>query len=94
MREVTHGDIRAAARVLLSHAEQEWPHLVARMLVQAHHADCYRKAMGRLHPGLGNGTLMSVALAKAPVAEPPASDRRYLTAIRAVLEAVLAWKAR
>ncbi len=94
MREITHGDIRAAARVLLAQSECIWPELMADMLGQAHHADRYRKAMGRLHPRLGNGTLMSVALARAPVAEPPASDPRYLTAIRAAIEAVLDWRAR
>ena len=94
MREITHGDIRVAARVLLSSDEQEWPRLMAQMLSDAHHADCYRKALGRHHPRLGNGTLMSAAFGMGAAPEPAPSDSRYLAAIRAVIEAVLDWQLR
>ncbi len=91
MREITHGDVRAAARVLLSCPEKDWPLLMARMLEEAHHADCYRKAQGRIHPRLGNGTLMSAAFAMGAAPEPPASDLRYLRALGHVIAAVLDW---
>lgn len=94
MREITQGDLRLAARVLLGRSEGAWPALMAEMLAEAHHADRYRKVFGRVHPRFGNGTLMAVAFARAPVPEPPAGDMRYLEALRAVIEAVLAWRLR
>ncbi len=92
MREITHGDIRAAARVLLGLPETGWPRLMREMLDEAHCADRYRKAFARHHPRLGNGTLMSAAFARSPVPEPPAADPRYLAAIAASIEAVLRWR--
>ncbi len=92
MREITHGDIRAAARVLLVRPAADWPHVMAQMLDEAHCADRYRKSFGRHHPRLGNGTLMSAALARKPVPEPPASDPRYLATLAASIEAVLSWR--
>ncbi|MCC5957033.1 MAG: hypothetical protein JJU07_13120 [Natronohydrobacter sp.] len=94
MREITHGDIRVAARVLLARPEVDWPALMARMLTKAHHADRYRKALGRYHPRLGNGTLMGAAFGMGVAPEPLPSDSRYLAAIGAVIEAVLDWRAR
>ena len=94
MREVTHGDIRAAARALLCQPSECWPILMQSFLTEAHIADCYRKRWGRAHPRLGNGTLMSVALARCPVAEPVASDQVYLAALAAVIAGVLDWKTR
>lgn len=93
MREITHSDIRACARVLLARKPAQWPQLMEQMLTKAHTADRYRKAIGRAHPHLGNGTLIAVALAHRPVPEPVASDTAYLGAIAAVIEAVLDWRA-
>lgn len=94
MREITQGDIRLAARVLLALPEADWPHVMAEMLDAAHRADCVRKALGRSHPRLGNGTLMSAAFARGPAPEPPLSDSRYLAALCAVIRATLDWRAR
>lgn len=94
MREITHGDIRVAARVLFARSESDWPAVCARLLEDAHHADRYRKALGRHHPRLGNGTLMSAAFGMGAAPEPLPSDSRYLAAIRAVIEAVLDWRLR
>ena len=93
MREITQGDIRAAARVLIARPCADWPALVTRMLDEAHHADCHRKALGRLHGRLGNGTLMAVAMRHGPAPEPLASDRAYLDAMAAVIAAVICWRA-
>ncbi len=93
MREITHGDIVTAARVLLARPEPDWPALVARMLAAAHTADCHRKALGRVHPRLGAGTLISVAMAFGPAPVPRPSDSRYLRALAAVAQGVLAWRA-
>lgn len=92
MREITHGDIRAAARVLLARPDEEWPALMARMLDEVHQADCYRKALGRVHPRLGNGTLMSTAFTLGAAPEPPVSDLHYLRALGHVIAAVLDWR--
>ncbi len=94
MREITHGDIRVAARVLIARPEADWPALMARMLAKSQHADRYRKALGRHHPALGNGTLMSAAFGMGAAPEPLPSDTRYLAAIGAVIEAVQDWRAR
>lgn len=93
MREITHGDIRAAARVVLAHPQDQWRAVALQMLYQAHCADRCRKALGHVHPCLGNGTLMSLALARQPAAEPLPSDQDYLVAIQAVIAAVLDWRA-
>lgn len=93
MREITHGDICAAARVLLARPKHQWRAVMQQMLYEAHCADCCRKRFGRAHPRLGNGTLMSVALARGPVAGPVASDEAYLGALAAVIAAVLDWRA-
>lgn len=93
MREITHSDIRACARVLLARAQGDWSQLLAQMLAEADHADRYRKAFGRAHPRFGNGTLIAVALAHHPAPEPVAADNAYLGAIAAVIEAVLDWRA-
>lgn len=99
MREITHGDICAAARVLLGCPRDNWPRVMAGLLYDAHYADCYRKRCGKVHPKLGNGTLMSVALACHPVGCHPVdcprpSDPAYLEAIGAAIQAVLDWHAR
>jgi len=93
MRSVSHGDICAAARVLLALPEADWPRQIATLLDEAHHADRYRKAFARYHPRLGTGTLMSAALARRPAPAPPVSETRHLQALAFVLEAVLARRA-
>ncbi|WFE76051.1 hypothetical protein [Roseinatronobacter sp. S2] len=93
MREITHGDICAAARVLMARPRDSWPRVMAALLAHAHCADCYRKRCGKVHPQLGNGTLMAAALACHPVACPRPSDRAYLDAIGAAIGAVLDWRA-
>ena len=94
MREVTFGDIRAAARVLLKWPSGDWPEVMHRLLLEAHCADCYRKRWARAHPRLGNGTLMNVALSRHPVAEPAPSNPAYLAALAAAIAGVLDWKRR
>ncbi len=92
MRDITHGDICAAARVLVDTPRSNWDAETARLLTEAEHADRYRRGFGIAHPRLGNGTLMAAALARAPAPAPPASDLDYLAALAAVIEAVLDWR--
>lgn len=89
MRQITQGDVAAAARVLLNRPESAWPATMNALLHAADCADRYRKRMGRVHPVLGNGTLMAAALACDPAAEPFAGDLPYLHAMAAVIAAVL-----
>ena len=93
MRAVTLGDIRAAARVLAQHPQAARAALMAAMLQEADFADRYRKAYGRCHPRLGNGSLMSAALARAKdIPAPRLSERDGLEALALVIHAVLAWR--
>ena len=95
MREITHGDMHAAACVLLTCPCGDWPRVMAGLLADAHSADCYRKHSGRVHPRLGNGTLMAVALARAPDAAASCarpSAPRYQQALACVLSALALWR--
>lgn len=92
MRQITHGDVTSAARVLMPLPMAERAAVLTEMLERAHTADCYRKAMGRVHPQLGNGTLMAAALMHVPGPEPFAGDPAYLTALAQVIEGVMRWR--
>ncbi|MGY6703942.1 DUF7742 family protein [Roseinatronobacter sp.] len=106
MREITRGDIHAAACVLLmcpcgdcpcsDCPCRDWPQVMAEMLAEAHMADCYRKRLGRVHARFGNGTLMAAALARAPAACATCarpSAPRYLAALACVSSAIADWRA-
>ncbi|WP_425101189.1 hypothetical protein [Tropicibacter sp. S64] len=62
MRPVLHGDVSAAARVLLMVPACAREALARRLVTQAEAADRYRKRLGKAHPFWGNGTLMAAAL--------------------------------
>jgi len=93
MRTVTQGDVAAAARALLACPEDARAALLVRLLADAHAADRYRRVFGRVHPRLGNGTLMATALARTTVPEPVVGDMAYLRALAQVIEGVLDWHA-
>ena len=61
---------------------------MALMLTEAEAADAFRRREGRVHPGFGNGTLMSAALTRQQ-AKPPAGDPQGLALLALALEAVL-----
>jgi len=92
MTTVGLGDVAAAARALMAVPEVERMPLMQRLLDEAGQAARYRRCHGRVHPRLGNGTLMERALAcpQAEVAGP--GDPAYLAALAQVIEAVLAWR--
>ena len=89
MLPVTHGDIRAAALVLMARPQADWPALVRTMLAEADCAARHRRDFGHCHPRLGNGSLMSSALAHAPRAQPSPADTTYLQAMAVVIAVVL-----
>ncbi len=90
MRPVMHGDMVAAARVLLGLPAPRRPAVLARMLQEARWADAYRIEVGALHPFWGDGSLMTAALNRRPGPEPRLSDRDYCGCLVAVLEALVA----
>lgn len=90
MRPVTHGDILAAARVLLSVPDAAWPATLQDLLDKAARADRQRQIAGALAAGSGNGTLMAAALARFPPVAPPVDTPRHLAALATVIAALLA----
>ncbi|SDY08242.1 hypothetical protein [Citreimonas salinaria] len=94
MRPLVHGDVTTAARVLLTVPPQCRHALAARMIHEAACADAYRLLTGRAHPKLGNGTLMSAALAHGPAPEPMLDNRDYLSCLGLMIDALLADTAR
>ena len=93
MRTITHGDVTAAARAVRPLPPAVRRRAVRSLLEKADAADRFRKRFGRAHPLWGNGSLMAVALAAAAGREEPAlSDRDYLEAMAAVIEALLDWR--
>lgn len=81
MRAVTHGDVAAVARALLSLAPGCWRKRLDLWITHAHAADKFRKRTGRRHRLWGNGSLMdAVPSGLSHGAEPPMSDRTYLQA--------------
>jgi hypothetical protein len=90
MRPVTIGDLLSAARVLLAHADGDWPDVLQGLLDEADRADRLRRYAKPGGPMGGNGTLMSAALGRNPPPAPPPGNRRYLAAIAAVAAGLLA----
>ncbi|WP_333829488.1 DUF7742 family protein [Pararhodobacter sp.] len=92
MTEVGLGDVSAAARALMAVPEAQRAALMHRLLDEAGQAARFQRCHGRVHPRLGNGTLMERALAH-PLAEVPGpGDPAYLAALAQVIEAVLDWR--
>ncbi|MEX0287434.1 MAG: hypothetical protein AB3N23_22740 [Paracoccaceae bacterium] len=85
MRPVLHGDVSAAARVLLRvpHAAREA--LCRQMLDEAQLADDYAQKHGRTHPRYGNGSLMGAARKRALAPEPSFDNRDYCRCMALVL---------
>lgn len=94
MSPLVHGDVTAAARVLLSVPAASREALAVRLLREAACADAHRLSTGRAHPVWGNGTLMSAALAHGPAPEPALDDQDYLSCLGSVIDALLGQRAR
>lgn len=92
MRPVLHGDIMAAARVLLRLPGLERQTVMQQMLERACFADIYFKRFGRGHPEWGNGSLMAVALAQGLAPEPFLDDPDYCSCFVLVFEALIQWR--
>lgn len=88
MRKVLMGDVIAAARVLRGVPRGRRPAVLRGLLQAARRAEGHRKATGRAHPALGNGSLMAAAHRLKPDPEPFLDDIAYLEALILVLTEV------
>ena len=73
-------DLWATARALMAVPQADRPALMARLIAEAEQADAFRLHADRLHPALGDGSLMAAALAR-PRAARPVSDPAALAAL-------------
>jgi hypothetical protein len=87
-----HGDVVAAARVLYSMPEGARDQVITQLLQESVWANRHRKTCGRVHPVWGDGSLMSAALNRRPVAEPSLSDADYCDCMARVFEALISWR--
>ena len=85
MRPLLHGDIVAAARVLLAVPAERREVAMASLLTASDIADRYRKTMGRAHPQYGTGSLMAAASGCRQPSEPALDDPDYLACLICVL---------
>ena len=94
MRRVLAGDVAAAARVLHALPERQWQTRLARLLAAAEAADSFRARTGAAHPVWGTGSLAAATHGMEKLAEPDFDDARYCRCWIAVLQALLAHRAR
>ncbi|SMX42001.1 DUF7742 family protein [Actibacterium lipolyticum] len=92
MRPVLHGDVVAAARVLLATPASKRSFIMAEMLSRASAADAYRKRFGRAHFRWGNGSLMAVAYGYEMRPEPFLDDADYCSCLAQVFDALKTWR--
>lgn len=85
MRPVLHGDVSAAARVLLTVPQRNRDRLCAIMIAEAELADRYVARTGKLHPQFGNGSLMAAAHGRRLANEPGFDDLQYCQCFEIVL---------
>ncbi len=92
MRPVLHGDVAAAARVLLRRPHHVRRAIMRQMLEQASIADLHYKRLKRGHPIWGNGSLMAVAITQDMAPEPFLDDQEYCRCFVTVFEELIKWR--
>jgi hypothetical protein len=90
MRPILHGDLVAAARVLVRLAPADRPAQMQAMQAAADLADRYRRRLRRPHPRYGGGSLMAASAAWPKAPEPWPGDAEYLRCLAVVIAALLA----
>ncbi|MGY6536661.1 MAG: DUF7742 family protein [Pararhodobacter sp.] len=93
MSPVGLGDLAVAARALMAVPAHRRAKVMRAMIRQADRAHRYGQRTGRLHPRLGNGTLMSAALARPQARFSGPADADWLACLAEVVAAVMAWRA-
>lgn len=81
-------DLSATAQLLARWPAAQRPAELDRLLMQTHAADRFSRRFGRPHPLWGNGSLLSRALADAPVLSSP--DHHYWASLSLVAAAIAA----
>ena len=93
MRRVMHGDVVAAARVLLGVRNDARRGVCRRMIVEAHAAHRYFRRFQRPHARWGDGSLMSAAYKRRLEPEPGFSNTQYCGCFEMVLHELMARRA-
>ncbi len=89
MRPVLHGDVSAAARVLLAVPPAAREGVCARMIREAEQAHVFMLRSGHPHPVWGNGSLMAAARRRVMRDEPGFDDAEYCRCFAMVLRALI-----
>lgn len=92
MRPILHGDVVAAARVLLLWPQHERRAIIEQMLEQASIADLHYKRLKRGHPVWGNGSLMAVAMTRKMAPEPYLDDPSYCQCFVIIFKELVRWR--
>lgn len=89
-----HGDVVAAARVLLGVPGVARRTICRRMIGEAHTAHRYFRRFGKSHELWGDGSLMAAAHKRILLPEPGFSDTGYCGCFEMVLHELIDWRAR
>jgi len=89
MRPVLHGDVSAAARLLLGTQADQRTRLCRCLIREADSADRHLQRTGRVHPALGNGSLMSAARKRVLPDEPGFDDIEYCRCFEIVMRCLI-----
>lgn len=92
MRPLLHGDVSAAARVLLTLPPHSRDGYCRRLIAEAEAADRHVLKTGRLHPLFGNGSLMAAARTRPLADEPGFDDPDYCMCFETVLRHLVRFK--
>lgn len=92
MRRVMHGDVVAAARVLLALPSERRQEVCRSLIEQADAAHRYFKRFGHSHRLWGDGSLMAAAGQRPMRPEPGFSDLEYCLCFEMVLCALIDWR--
>ena len=93
MRRVMHGDVVAAARVLLGVPERRRRHFCRQMIEEAHAAHRFFRRFRQAHTVWGDGSLMAAAHKRRMQPEPSFSDNVYCACVELVLHELIEWRA-
>ena len=88
MRPISLADLEVALRMVLAVPEHARADAARRLLAEAEAGEVHRNATGLAHPEFGSGTLMSAALRHPLAPRPAAYDRRVLSVLSILINAI------